>query len=52
MFGFFIPLIAVEIYSQLDKIMLGSMTIGALENGYYEQARKNHCDGCQHCYLA
>lgn len=39
-FGFFIPLIAVEIYSQLDKIMLGSMTIGALENGYYEQARK------------
>lgn len=40
MFGFFIPLIAVEIYSQLDKIMLGSMTIGALENGYYEQARK------------
>ena len=40
MFGFFIPLIAVEIYSQLDKIMLGSMTSGALENGYYEQARK------------
>lgn len=40
MFGFFIPLIAVEIYSQLDKIMLGAMTTSSLENGYYEQARK------------
>lgn len=40
MFGFFIPLIAVEIYSQLDKIMLGAITTGSLENGYYEQARK------------
>ena len=40
MFGFFIPLIAVEIYSQLDKIMLGLMTTSSLESGYYEQARK------------
>lgn len=37
---FFIPIIATQIYSQLDKIMLGMMTIGDAENGYYEQARK------------
>lgn len=37
---FFIPLIATQIYSQLDKIMLGVITSNTLENGYYEQARK------------
>ena len=37
---FFIPLIAVEIYSHLDRIMLGYMTAATVESGYYEQARK------------
>lgn len=37
---FFIPLIATQLYSQLDKIMLGAITNNAFENGYYEQARK------------
>lgn len=36
---FFIPLIAVEIYSHLDRIMLGYLTTST-ESGYYEQARK------------
>ena len=37
---FFIPLIATQIYSQLDKIMLGAITNDAFQNGYYEQSRK------------
>lgn len=37
---FFIPIIAVQIYSQLDKIMLGAMLNNNAQNGYYEQARK------------
>lgn len=37
---FFIPLIATQLYSQLDKIMLGAITRDTFENGYYEQARK------------
>lgn len=37
---FFIPLIAVQIYSQLDKIMLGALVSNLDENGYYEQSRK------------
>lgn len=37
---FFIPLIATQLYSQLDKIMLGALTRSTIENGYYEQARK------------
>ena len=37
---FFVPLIATQIYSQLDKIMLGAITNNVIENGYYEQARK------------
>lgn len=37
---FFIPLIATQIYSQLDKIMLGVLLNDTMENGYYEQARK------------
>lgn len=37
---FFIPLVAVQIYSQVDKIMLGSIAGSNSENGYYEQARK------------
>ena len=37
---YFIPIIAVQIYSQIDKLMLGAMGADASENGYYEQARK------------
>lgn len=37
---FFIPLIAVELYSHLDKIMLGAMITDKIESGYYEQAKK------------
>lgn len=37
---FFIPIIAVQIYSQIDKLMLGAMGANIAENGYYEQARK------------
>ncbi|MBO5953717.1 MAG: flippase [Oscillospiraceae bacterium] len=37
---YFIPIIAVQIYSQIDKLMLGAMGNNPSENGYYEQARK------------
>ena len=37
---FFIPLISVEIYSHLDRIMLGYMIPESVESGYYEQTRK------------
>ena len=37
---YFIPIIAVQIYSQIDKLMLGAMGANAAENGYYEQARR------------
>ena len=37
---FFIPLLATQLYSQLDKIMLGAIASSSVENGYYEQSRK------------
>lgn len=37
---FFLPLVAVQIYSYLDKLMLGFYMSTTVENGYYEQARK------------
>lgn len=37
---FFIPVVAVQIYSQVDKIMLGIIAQDIAENGYYEQTRK------------
>lgn len=37
---FFIPLVATQLYSQLDKIMLGAIANSSVENGYYEQSRK------------
>lgn len=37
---FFIPLMATQLYSQLDKIMLGAIASSSVENGYYEQSRK------------
>lgn len=37
---FFIPTIATSIYLMLDKAMLGLMTVGSEQNGYYEQAHR------------
>lgn len=37
---FFIPTVAVQIYTVLDKSMIGWFTSGTVENGYYEQAEK------------
>ena len=36
----FLPSIAVEVYTVLDKTMLGLFTSTAFENGYYESAMK------------
>ena len=36
----FIPTIAIQIYTVLDKTMIGVITRDAFENGYYEQALK------------
>ena len=36
----FIPTIAVQIYTVLDKTMIGVITHNSFENGYYEQATK------------
>lgn len=36
----FIPTIAIQIYTVLDKTMIGAITKNAFENGYYEQALK------------
>lgn len=36
----FLPTIAVQIYTVLDKTMIGIITNNAFENGYYEQAIK------------
>lgn len=36
----FLPQIAIQIYTVLDKTMIGVMTGSPLENGYYEQAEK------------
>lgn len=39
-FSLFIPTIAVQIYTVLDKTMIGIITQNSFENGYYEQAVK------------
>ena len=36
----FLPSIAVEVYTVLDKTMLGLFTAASFENGYYESAMK------------
>lgn len=36
----FIPTVAIQIYTVLDKSMIGWLTDGYTENGYYEQAEK------------
>ena len=37
---YFVPTIAIQIYTVLDKTMIGLITKDAFENGYYEQAEK------------
>lgn len=37
---YFIPTIAIQIYTVLDKTMIGLITQSDFENGYYEQADK------------
>lgn len=39
-FSLFIPSIAIQIYTVLDKTMIGLITKNSFENGYYEQAIK------------
>jgi len=36
----FIPTVAIQVYTVLDKTMIGMITMSAFENGYYEQALK------------
>lgn len=36
----FIPTIAAQVYLLLDKTMIGTISAGSAENGYYEQAQK------------
>ena len=36
----FIPTIAIQIYTVMDKTMIGLFVDGSFENGYYEQAMK------------
>lgn len=36
----FIPTIAIQVYTVLDKTMIGMITKSSFENGYYEQALK------------
>lgn len=36
----FVPTIAIQIYTVLDKTMIGVITHDTVENGYYEQAEK------------
>lgn len=37
---FFIPTIAIQVYTYLDKTMIGLITNSSFQNGYYEQAHK------------
>lgn len=39
-FSLFIPSVAIQVYTVLDKTMIGIITKSAFENGYYEQAIK------------
>lgn len=36
----FIPQIAIQLYTVLDKVMIGAMVENKVESGYYEQAQK------------
>ena len=37
---FFVPTIAIQVYTYLDKTMIGVITNSSFQNGYYEQAHK------------
>jgi len=39
-FSLFVPTIAIQVYTVLDKTMIGMITQSSFENGYYEQALK------------
>lgn len=39
-FLLFIPTVAVQIYAVVDKTMIGELTVGSSENGYYDQTEK------------
>lgn len=39
-FSLFLPTIAIQVYTVLDKTMIGLITSNAFENGYYEEAIK------------
>jgi O-antigen/teichoic acid export membrane protein len=39
-FSLFLPTIAIQVYTVMDKTILGMFTDTTLENGYYEQAMK------------
>lgn len=39
-FSLFVPTIAIQIYTVLDKTMIGYFSVDAIENGYYEQTEK------------
>lgn len=36
----FIPTVAIQVYTVLDKTMIGMFSIDSIENGYYEQSLK------------
>lgn len=38
--SFFVPTIAIQVYTYLDKTMIGVITNSSFQNGYYEQAQK------------
>lgn len=40
MISLFIPTIAIQVYTVLDKTMIGLITMDARQNGYYEQSQK------------
>lgn len=39
-FSFFLPILAAQLYLNIDKIMLGRFAFSIAESGYYEQSRK------------
>ena len=40
MLQLFIPAVAIQVYTVMDKTMIGIMSPGIAENGYYEQSEK------------
>ena len=40
-FQLFVPTVAIQVYTVLDKTMIGVITKSDAENGYYEQSLKS-----------